>query len=111
MEKREEIRNNPWEVLMTTLYLYNKFDLYIKIEIVSEHKNLYLLQEYMCIGTGKLVHNYDQDGRNFFNALMRYFGDVWLLTLGEKEIESFVNYEDFLDRITWKLRMIDKFYK
>lgn len=111
MERNVDIRNNPWKVLMTTQCHYNKLDLYIKIEIYTEQKSLYLLQEYMCMGIGKLVHNYDKDGRDFFNALMPYFGEVLVLMPGEKEIESFVNYEDFLDRITSKLRMIDKLYK
>jgi len=96
---------------MTTQYLYNNLDLYIKIEIFNEQKSLYLLQEHMCMGIGKLVHNYDEDGRNFFLALMPYFDEVSILSPSEMEIESFVNYEDFLDRITSKLQLIDKLSK
>ena len=99
MNKREEIENNPWKILITARRHYSKGKLYIEIEIRGEQKNLFLLSEGLCLGKGKRFHNYDTKGRDFFNDLKPKFGKVWILIPGETEVITFNNYKEFLDKI------------
>jgi len=100
MSKKEEIKKNPWRVLITARRFYSKSNLYIEVEIKDQERNLFLLKQGMCIGKGKKFHNYDEKGRHFFNDLIPIFDKVWILIPGETEKIPFDNYEKFLDKIT-----------
>jgi len=108
MTEKEEIRNNPWKVYITSQRYYTTLKipkLYIEIELTDEDENLFLYKESFGktkrgINIEKNVHNYDEDGRDFFSELVPTFGNVWVFIHGEKQPWHFRSYEEFLDKIT-----------
>ena len=102
MKTKEEIRHNPFFVIVNTQRHVNNWILYVDFELTDQKDDLFLFEpgKGMCIGQGHRYHRYDEDGRHFFNDLMGNFGRVWVLIPGETKPIEFNNYEEFLDEIT-----------
>ncbi len=101
MHTKEEIRNNPWFVMIYTQRHFDNWKLYIKIELTNQKNDLFLLppKKGMWIGEGHSFHDYDDKGRYFFNDLMENFGRAWVMIPEGKPIE-FDSYEALLNKIT-----------
>ncbi len=100
MDRKEVIRNNPWFVMINTQRHFDNWKLYIKIELTDQKNDLFLFPEKgMCIGEGHSFHDYDANGRHFFNDLMENFGRVWVMIPEGKPIE-FDSYEALMNKIT-----------
>ena len=105
---KEEIRKNPWKVYITAkrhFSFLNSKVMYIEIELTEENNNLFLLSKGFGKGKGKVnilkkFHNYDANGRNYFEKLLPHLGKVWIFIGGEKKPRVFSSYENFLSEIT-----------
>ena len=103
MNEKEEIRNNPWKVVITTHRHYSKWKMHIEIEDVSREDNLFLFPKqlgYFRGGNLHHVHQYDADGRMYFERQIPNFGKVWIHDPEGNNIIEFDDYESLLNEIT-----------
>jgi len=87
-------------------------------ELTEENNNLFLLSKGFGKGKGKVnilkkFHNYDANGRNYFEKLLPHLGKVWIFSGGEKKPRVFSSYDNFLSEImfTWSNHALWSFLK
>jgi len=108
--KKEEIRNNPLKIFRAIQRKDPNVRL-IEIELIDEDKNLLLKAH--DLSKGKVegdqlkdlyphfisIHGYDENGRNFFKALIPSFGKIRVFFAGKDQLWISDNYEEFLSKI------------
>ena len=100
MTKKEKIRKDPWQVLITTRRYYDKSDLFILIEPIEGTECFYLRTEGVVVGEHKKIKNYHLEKTNDFFKESMPFKQLQVLIPDEITPHIFDNYEEFLDEIT-----------